>query len=240
MISIGIQHNFASFNSTLARYIQATSKSVEDVLEAKGRDLGIRLYRGFSAHRWGRGSSRNLARAELAARRAKGQGTRVRPALLAIYKSERSAFNSSLRSVGQLLRKARTSGTADQISGKFEERSLLRKLRSHLWRNIVGREVDTRQAGIGVLAASFLWFRKRSSQARGTYYQRNRTGQPLGYVHRAAGLFQIVGQTAGLTQVDARYGIVRGALDGAEKDMLVYLDRKARSNLAKLFGGAAA
>lgn len=240
MISLGLQHNLASFNSTLARYIAATSKSVDEALEAKGRDLGIRLYRGFTAHRWGRGRGKNIALAEQAARRAQGRGTRVRPSLLAKYQSERAAFNSSLRSVGQRLRQARTSGTLDQKSGALEDRALLRRLRSNLWRTIVGREISTRQSGIGVLAASFLWFRKRSSQAKGTYFVRNRAGNPLGYVHRAAGLFQIVGQTEGLTQVDARYGIVRTALQGAEQDMLVYLNQKAIANLRSAFGGSAA
>ena len=98
----------------------------------------------------------------------------------------------------------------------------------------VGKEVALRQAGIGMLAASFLWYRKRISQAKKTYYVPNRTGKPLGYVERGDGFLRIVGEAEGLDVVDARYSIVQAALARETADIAEYLTRKE----LELFGVA--
>jgi len=116
----------------------------------------------------------------------------------------------------------------------------MRRLRTDLWRRIVGRELSARQAGIGMLGASFLWYRKRSSQSKGTYYMPNRTGKPLGYVDRGDGYLRIVGEAAGLEVVDPRYGIVSQALAIETADMVPYIERREREIFGQTLGGSAA
>ena len=136
------------FQNTLTKYIAGSSRTVDEILEAKGRDLGIKLFRGFRAHQWGgSGLVKNLAIAEQAARRAAGRGTRVRGRLLAEYESRRAAANSALRSVGQ--KRRRFGGTADEAFSLIRTRDAVRKARSNLWRLFVKRELNLRQRGIG-------------------------------------------------------------------------------------------
>lgn len=207
MISIRTETNLAAFNVVLTRYMDATGKLPDEVLEKKGRDIGIKLFQGFSAHKFGGPGKKRagLARAELAARTAAGDGTKVRASLMKEYFAKR----------GQL--RAESTGTLGNIN---------RRVR--LWQSIVGREIALRQRGIGVLAASFLWFRGRTSKARGTYYVRNKTGRALGSVEKGNGFLRILGYTEGLAGVDVRYGIVSRALNEARADMLIYVERKER------------
>jgi hypothetical protein len=219
-----IETNLSAFNSTLARYLEFTSKLPSEALEHKGRDLGIKLYQGFSRRKWGGDGKKRagLARAELATRTAQHVGTTVRRSLLKEYLGLR----------GRILADRRRAKQKGSISGQLT--SIRKAVR--LWQQFVGREISLRQRGIGVLAASFLWFRSRSSQARGTYYVRNNTGRPLGGVERTEGSFRIFGETAGLAEVDARYGIVAGALAIARDDMVTYLKERHAEGYFKLFG----
>jgi hypothetical protein len=230
MSDVSISSNAARFNAALGRYMQLTSKLPDEVLEKKGRDLGIRLFRGFRDRQYG-GPQRNagLARRELAQRTAACAGTRVRSSLMREYLTKRAALRSQIASfVGP--RNARGElGTIKQRIG--------------LWQSFVGREVGLRQRGIGVLAASFLWYRRRSSQARGTFFVKNRTGRPLGSVEKGDGFLKITSQVPGITEVDERYGVVDRALGEAAVDMMNYVSRKERENYAAAFrslGGAIA
>lgn len=221
---MNIESNIASFNATLSRYMAESSKTPDEVLDKKGRDLGIKIFQGFSAHKFGGPGKKRpgLAQAELEARTSSGEGTRVRPALVAQYLEQRAQLRSSVNS----------------FIGPRTNRQQLRTIKDKvkLWQSFVGREVKIRQSGIGALAASFLWFRGRSSQAKGKYYVPNRTGHPIGYVERGDGFLRIVGLTLGLSEVNIRYGIVATALAQAEQDMEQYITER----YSKLFGGAAA
>lgn len=224
----------------LEAYQLVSGKSIEDVLEKKGRDLGIRLYKGFTEVKWGGpGKHPGLARAELAARTAAGRGTRVRPSLLVQYRGRRQELNTAVRSIGQRLSQRNFRGTLDQWSGLREQRAAVRKERASLWQMTVGREISARQSGIGALAAAFLWYRSRTSQARGTYYVRNHTGSPIGYVDRGTGFFRIVSDVKATDVIDRRFGISTKAITGAIEDIEVYLARDHTTNFNKLFGGAA-
>lgn len=223
-MSTSIQTNLEAFNSTLARYMAFTSKLPQEALEKKGRDLGIQIFKGFSERKWGGGGKRSkaLARAELDARTARGEGTLVRSALLKEYTSKRATILHDRR----------------YAKWSKNERGYLSSTRAavSLWQSFVGREINLRQRGIGVLAASFLWFRKRSNQSKGTFYVRNKTGKPLGFAEVLDGSFRIVGETAGLSEVDARYGIVAGALSAARDDMVKYLKDRHAETYFKVFG----
>ena len=96
-------------------------------------------------------------------------------------------------------------------------------------------ELAARESGIGVLAASFLWYRKRSNNAMGTFLVPNRTGKPLGYVERTENAMRIVGETPGLGTVDAKYSVVVGAINTATADMVDYITRKERELFSQAF-----
>lgn len=210
-MKIGIQSNLALFNSALARYIAAHQgrKSVEEIMEKKGRALGVQLFLGFKHRKWGGPgrASRSLAREELDARAAAGEGIRVRRSIMREYLSARSSLRAKQR--GKTLTGARI------------------EARTRLWRSFVGRELAARQRGIGVLAAAFLWYRRRSSQARGTFYVKNRTGKySLGRVERDESTFRIIGEVDGLAKTDARYGIVERAIAAETADIQEYFESR--------------
>jgi len=225
---ISIETNISSYNATLGRYMDETKKMPNEVLDAKGRDLGIKLYQGFALHKFGGPGKKRagLAKAELAARTAAGRGTHVRQSLVEEYLQQRAQLRSSIKS----------------FIGPRNSRQELRTIkdRVRLWQSFVGREIALRQRGIGMLAASFLWYRGRSSQAKGIYYVKNHTGHPLGFVEKGEGFLRMVGLADGLSTVDSRYGIVASSLSTAEQDMQVYIERKLSERYSQIFGRLAA
>jgi hypothetical protein len=238
---ISIETNMAAFNSTLAQYMALSSKTPDEVLEKKGRDLGIRLFQKFSAVKYGGPGARKagLAKLDLKARTADGRGTKLRPSVLQEYLQQRTALRRDAAEI-----KSGISGYAGALSKRDankNNRTILKSAldRINLWQSYVGKEVALRQRGIGVLAASFLWYRKRSSQARGTYFVRNQTSKVLGYVEKGENFLRIVGETEGLAKVDSRYGIVSAAIVEAQQDMVEYINTKQSALSRQLFGGAA-
>lgn len=219
-------------------YDETNKRATAELLAKKGRDLGIKLFEGFRDVQFGGDPKRRgVAAAELAARTSAGRGTKVRSALLARYQSARKDLGFSVRSFGQAGRYATTK--ADLAAARRDGRAA-RKRRADLWRKIVGAEIALRQSGIGVLAASFLMFRNRSSQARGTYQTPNRTGRQLGSVTVTDDSIDIASYATGIGTVESRYGIVDRALNASADDMLVYLrDRGALHLVAALQGQTA-
>ena len=215
-----IQTNLAIFNAAFTQYAeQWTARghgTLEDALEKKGRDLGIKLFQGFRAHKWGGAGKapKDLARTELDARVAEGKGIRVRFTLMQEYLAERSKLREKYR-------------------GKHNHRGTMAKI--SLWQKFVGKELALRQSGIGVLAAAFLWYRSRSNNAQGTFYVRNKVGRPIGGVIRGDGTFRIVGDIEGLSEVDVRYGIVQQSLRTVEVDMLTYLAQRNNEMVKQFF-----
>ena len=209
------------FEAALQRYAVVTLKSTEEILEKKGRDLGIKLYEEFRARQWGgagKGRGRTLATAEAEQRYREGRGTRLRPAIKAAYLKERAALRHQKRALANT-----------RARGRLREKYL-------------GRELAARGSGIGVLAASFLWYRNRTTRT-GIVQVPNRTGRPLGRVERGERSLRIVGLgnidksgSTGIGIVDTRYGLTARALARSEADIQVYLDRKARETAAKAFG----
>ena len=279
--TVSIATNIVEYNTMLGRYMAMTKLLPDEVLEKKGRALGIALFKGFDAHKFGGPGKkkRHLAEEEFAARVEQGKGIRIRASLLEAYKAERGKFGSSIRSLGQLgryakikaakrpgwlsdldkqhgaenteigaairklnaIRQANMRAEIQAAAKSFlAESRKMRSLRRNLWQRIVGKELSARQAGIGMLAASFLWYRKRTSQAKGTYLVPNRTGKPLGYVEKGDGYLRIVGEAAGLEVVDPRYGIVSQALAVETADMVPYIERKEREIFGRTLGGNAA
>lgn len=229
-------------------YAKRNKRDVAELIAKKGRDLGIKLYEGFKGVQFGGDPKRRgIARAELDSRTASGRGTRVREALMRRYQSARKDLGFSVRSFGQAARYA--GDRAERAEARRDARAA-RKRRAALWQKIVGAEVALRQSGIGVLAASFLMFRKakRWSISGGEYvgnrtreFTRNRTGQPLGSVSVSEDGIEIASYAKGIGQVEQRYGISSAALDASATDMLIYLrDRNALHLIDALNGKASA
>ena len=219
-------------------YAARNKRDVSELIAKKGRDLGIKLYDGFKDVQYGGDPKRRgIAKAELAARSAAGRGTRVRPELLKRYQSARKDLGFSVRSFGQAARYA--DSEADRTEARRDGRAA-RKRRAALWQKIVGAEIALRQSGIGVLAASFLMFRKRSNNARGTFTMPNRTGHPLGSVTTSDDGIEIASYATGIGQVEQRYGISSAALDASAADMLEYLRERNALYLIEALNGKAA
>ena len=234
---ISIETSLASFNAQLARYMELSKKLPNQILEKKGRDLGIKLFEGFREHQFGGNPKRKgIAAEELRQRSSQGRGIRVRPSLRKRYEQGREHLTYSVRSSGQVARSSLL--LSDYREAKREGRAA-RKRRSDLWQKAVGMELAARESGIGVLAASFLWFRKRSNNSMGTFLVPNRTGKPLGYVERTENAMRIVGETEGLAATDAKYQVVAGAINTATADMVDYITRKERELFNMAFSNAA-
>ena len=234
---ISIETSLASFNAQLARYMELSKKLPNQILEKKGRDLGIKLFEGFREHQFGGNPKRKgIAAEELRQRSSQGRGIRVRPSLRKRYEQGREHLTYSVRSFGQGARRSLL--LSDYREAKREGRAA-RKRRSALWQKAVGMELAARESGIGVLAASFLWFRKRSNNSMGTFLVPNRTGKPLGYVERTENAMRIVGETEGLAATDAKYQVVAGAINTATADMVDYITRKERELFNMAFSNAA-
>ncbi len=226
ILKTSVIHQLDRLELALAKYADASGKSEGEVLDQKGRDLGIQLFREYQRRQWGgagRGKGRSLAFAELKGRTAVGEGTRVRKWLRDEYEQSRKF----LLAQGRRLKRE---GLNRQV-----ETNRIRRIR--LWQKIVGREVSLRAKGIGVLGASFLWFRKRWTKNRLTgrsqvVFVRNRNGAPLGRVIRGDDFFQIVADHEAADgkhphlDVSDRYGIVDRAVDNVIADMETYRKRK--------------
>jgi hypothetical protein len=216
-----LQDNLAEWNRAFAEYVKYTSKTPQEALEHKVERLGRALYRGFSAHQFG-GSprQRGIAVSELAARTAEGEGTRIRPTLLGLYQAQRTALRKEAKAIRQSFRNF--GGTLDNWSSLKTAQDLNRAQRLTAWQDIVGREVASRQSGIGVLAAAFLWYRYRG-KGEARHLVPNRRGKTLGSVTVGDGVAVIVGMVDGINTVDERYGVVRKAINDETDDTMKYV-----------------
>jgi hypothetical protein len=233
-LQVTVEHQMRRLGETVDRYQRLTGLTNDEVLEKKGRDLGIQLYRGYRDRRYGGESKlgRTLPLAELRQRSASGRGIRVRAKILERYRSERRFLLRERRALRGVSRPLTQQGQRASDAG------LRRNQRARIgaWRRAVGREISARASGMGVLSVSFLWYRRRPGRdglgRRITVYRRNKSGQPLGYVEKGKDSLRIVGMTEGLDIVDARYGIVTRAIGRTISDMEVYISRKHREALA--------
>lgn len=242
---IEIKARLEALVAVFPRYAVLARKTTDEVLDQKGRDLGIRLFQGFRAQRWGGSTAqkgRDLALAELKQRTLAGKGTTVRPSLLRRYEEKRRELAGNLSGIFDAAQSRAGSARVtlrDFSRRERRQRDRIRGKRANLWRATIGREIRARARGIGVLGASFLWFRKRFSKGQ-INFARNRSGVTLGYVERDAAALRIVGLREGLDVIDARADVVAGALAGALADINTYLDRYTAAFVAAERGGAAA
>lgn len=235
-MELSIQSNIEAFNAAFAEYVTYTSKQPQEALEHKLNNLGVALYRGFTAHEFGGvPRQRGVALGELRSRTGEKRGTRVRPALLEEYAEVRDTLRAEARDMKKEL--IAYNGPENKWKGMASALFKNGLKRVGAWQEIVGKEIALRQSGIGELGAAFLWYRSRG-KGDGQRLVPNRRGQTMGSVTVEEGSATIVGSVDGLTKVDARYGVVNEAISDETDDTLAYIKRKqdeAAERLASAF-----
>jgi hypothetical protein len=223
-VELSVESNLAAFNAAFSEYVAYTSKQPQEALEHKLNNLGVALYKGFTAHEFGGVPRRKgVALGELAARTAEKRGTKVRAELLAQYEQQRDALRDESRQMKHDL--ASFNGSNKDWKGMASALVANGIKRIGAWHAIVGKEIKLRQSGIGELGAAFLWYRNRG-KGENQRLVPNRHGQTMGSVTVEEGSATIVGSVAGLTTVDARYGVVAQALSDETDDTMDYIKRK--------------
>lgn len=234
MITVSQTNNIDALKADLDRYYDSTSKSRAEAVKSKINDLGLALFRGFYAHRFGAGQKKP-ALAELRQRAASGRGLKLRPELAAKFRSERAKLSTARRSVGQLVRKSRN-GTLTDWENAQGERSALKKVKAKMWGRFVKSELGRRNSSSGFLGVAFLWAKNRAMNQGGMIGSSDRQGRLQGRaLINQDGSAIIEGYTVGQGIVDARYGIVSGAIGAVRADIHAYLLKKAQRGLK---GGA--
>jgi hypothetical protein len=190
-------------NQKLGEYAAINKRlTVPEIMEKKGTDLRIQLWKLFWAFRFGGsgGKKRGIAWLELKRRSKAGRGTFVR-----------------LRSLA-----GRWGSPPGQTAGGKQKPRPLSE-----WQKLVWQETTRRQTGIGVLGVSFLSKRFRNNKA-GRYLVENvsKTLGTLVQIEKDETSFTISGFTPGMVEVANKYGIANRALAAVEEDLDVYLNRK--------------
>lgn len=185
-------------NRNLREYARVRYKKTEDeILNQKGNDLRIQLFRGFWAQKW---------------KIKKGQGG----AFKLLQKLSRAGK-------GFLVRQRRIMA---EWSGKIPDKDKRGRTLS-LWQKLVAQEALRRQAGVGVLGVSFLRKRWRFNKQGYylTTNRTKGFGKAVTFLKRQ-GEFIITGFTPGLRAVADRYGIIGGAINRVSVDIETYLAKK--------------
>lgn len=187
-------------NQKLAEYASIyTRLTVPEILEKKGNDLRIQLFKLFRAFRYGKGK-KGIAWAELERRSKAGRGTFVRLRTL----SNRWGSPPEMTAAGKR-----------------------KPYKLSQWQKLVWQETDRRQAGIGVLAIGFL-SKDRQKGFKGPKLTRNESKELGTLVEISANehSYTISGFTPGLVAVANKYDIANRALAEVEEDLDRYLNRK--------------
>jgi hypothetical protein len=215
----------------LLEYQRTRSKLTwQEVLEKKGRDLGIKLSEATKDRQWGgSGGGKGIAEAEMRARARGGRGTLLRKSLADEYAARAAAAKSAAGRVlgGSHMNRISTRGMTKEAQRQIAaiRKAESRRFNGRLRQEFVGKEVGLRQRGIGVLAVGWLWYRRKKTRA-GTTFVLNRTGRKLGYVHIGENTLRMVNVQAGIGEVVERYGIVRKGVNTVLRDMDVYMAQK--------------
>lgn len=198
----------------LRDYALVSKLTISEILEKKGNDLRIQLFRGFWDHKMGGkgGKKRGIAFRELARRTKAGIGTFVRLKFL----------------------------DEKWLAGMPEVTKSGKPL--SLWQKLVYQETQRRDAGVGILGVSFLSRRFRQNKDRGQYLVTNNspTLGSLVTITKTEDSYTVRGMTPGMSKIADRYGIKEAALNKVSDDMEPYLARKFGEAWEKALKGRAA
>jgi hypothetical protein len=236
-VSVEITDNLALVNATLNEYVRVQHKlTVGEVLEKKGRDLGIKLFEGFwklrqkGLTKWMREPDNAVFSGPMfTLAKKRGWATKVRT-------TELEGPYASLYDTGQaskfIGRGKRTTFVPSGPGNRALTKSAL----------LVAQELATRQRGVGLLGVSFLSKRWRNrDESKGGDYLVPNTSAKLGELStieqsvdaQGNGFFRITNKTPGVATMDDKLGIISAALTAVRQDMLVYFAEHAAREIKK-------
>ena len=197
----------------LKQYVAVSGKTAVDVLNQKGNDLRIQLYKEFAKYRWSKRRRSNIAWKEFRARVAAGKGTKIK------WRTQMAANAPMTDKNGRP-----TSSYQRMIFSELEKRQrgigflaitfLLKrwnKKKSRLVRNYTA----TKSRAYGTLGEFILEEHPLMNQSQ----------------------YEIRGFTDGLDMVANRHGILPRATAKVMADIDVYLQRKFNESLESHFMG---
>lgn len=204
---IGV-HALHYLNRVLREYVRLRShKDQAEILQQKGIDLLIQLYRGYRARRW-RGGKR-IGWRELKARSKKGKGVKVRSRVLEAHYASR----------------------APKRTRRGHPLTFWQKL---VYQEISKRQEGIGVLAVGFLPRRWRWrVQQNGEKARVLMNNRSRKLGTLVQVSWGPGFFRVVGSAPGSRQVSFRYGIEEQAMDRVARDMNFYIARKTKAGLEK-------
>jgi hypothetical protein len=236
LISVEVQDELDALNATLALYLQVSSRTTEEVLRGKGIELGIRLREGFKDL-----ASKGRHKGHFEGPffdEAKKRGWRtkvrkyyaIRQPYISIEDHGRMAYAPYRGKRGKSRKALWRTGQRDE--DKRSRRGLY-----------IAQELYRRQVGIGLLAASFLMFRKRKNKdsPKGWDLVENNMSRKFGTLSRVTSgtdeegnaFFRIENMTPGIVSVGERHGIFVKAFQEARANMVQRLIEKQTTALRK-------
>ena len=217
-----VREDIGKLNEELALYMELSKKTAQEVVDKKGLDLNIKLFRGFWALRTkgGRNAWKGPMFDQAAAR---GWRTKLRKRVV-----EDEPY-LSIYQFGYFSRRVkRKKGMGTQTDKHRSRRGLL-----------VAQELARRQRGAGLLGITFLQRRWRSSQAKGRYFATNKS-RGLGTLSMIesgpledGAFFRVRVFTPGIDTVGEGRGIFATAIRQVREDTAIYLVRKQMESLRK-------
>ena len=234
---MSVSGNLAAVNEALEQYRKINVKlTTAEILEKKGRDLGIQLFRGFWALRQKgvTASMKNPADAVFSGpmfkqAEARGWATKIRA-------TELTGPYASLYDAG---------ATARLLKNRKGDYLLRKDAAPTKQALLIAQELATRQRGVGLMGVSFLskrW-RRRDPIKGGDYLVQNTSGK-LGLLSSVeqvvdasgGGFFRLKSQVPGLSNPAVpTSSIIAAALAEVRRDMLVYItDRQGKAVVAQL------
>lgn len=187
-------------NHNLSKYAQVSKLTLAQVLDKKGNDLRIQLFRGFWNHKFGNGKKGGIAWRELAKRSRAGLGTLVRKLFL-----------------------DSANGTTPETDKRGRRLSLWQRL---VAQETMRREAGIGILGISFLSRRFRNKKAGNIIQRYTVANVSKTLGELVRISNDGESYVIRGMTPGMKEISERYGIKDVAIGAVNADMLPYLRRK--------------
>lgn len=233
-LDISAEQELEALHQALQRYGEVSKRDLTDTLHKKANDIRIELFRGYYAQRFrgtrkGSLASKGVAFAQMRRRAKSGQGVALRQSLQSGPASPKAPLEYFQR------RKLRG---ANGTNRKLRVPVAMSNYQRRVW-----TELARRQAGIGVLGASFLmqrWNKKRTRlrSNRGgvapleVHTQQGYRNNELGRITLSHDFARIEGFVPGQAKIGARSSILAIALRNVRQDTEVYLKRKAEESIA--------
>lgn len=228
-----VQRELSRLNDVLNDYAEVSKLTVDEVLEKKSRDLGIKIWQGF----WALRVRMSRALQSQSSKRAAFSGPLFNDAAARNWRV-RVRETVLVGAYAEIHKQGYRIVKRDGPKEKYLRRDKL--VRPNKRALLVAQELATRQSGAGILGVSFLfkrWRRRKTVSGKiEKYLIQNKSGK-LGILSSlekgedAQGPFvKINNRTPGVTLMDGRKSIIHRAMLQVRQDTMVYLLRKQMQN----------